>query len=434
MVNKTPREKKLAQRIIKKYNLSPPVDIRNLIENYAKCVEDALPNNADAICIMNIETPLVILDRFKSPNRKRFTLAHELGHLIIPWHNGMISCHTDKDENLDGDSYQIMEAEANSFAAEILMPSEWLTRIVEEFKESGLTEILQIVSHRAEVSMSAAFFSVIHHLQPGYIFYIKNDEWFYGSLRRSKGTDIAIPSSSNEYDGDWLDSCAIAKDSISLDSITVTWWKIPQSLSETELVEIIEESTDLNLNYIFNRINSYGPGVFAASFSKLVNLLPPGYLISVSGDDYKRPFKSPDTNIAPPYYDNVKDEIHWFKEHSYKSGHNRYLGYNYVWGYFVVSAPSPNSIKDNRLSKDILRKILKDCYSTEPERLKFTHKINGIVGSLNNKAPDEFSEFYRIFKEKFIGVEIYIKITEHPEFEIFVINKIKELLAKKARQ
>lgn len=429
------RVKKLAQRIIKKYSLSPPINTKELLGNYADCTEDSLPNNADAICIMNITRPLVILDRFKSENRKRFTLAHELGHLIIPWHNGMISCHTDKDENVDGDAYQLMEAEANKFAAEILMPTEWLEEMVARHEKERLTVLLEEISQKAQVSLSAAFFSVIDHLPTGYIFYIENDSWYYGSFRRSNGTNIAIPSQDDEYDRDWLDSCAIDKGTLDFDSIVVKFWKFPESLSEADLQEIIEDKGQSNFSEICQKINGSGKGVFVASFANLVPLLPQGYVIGVSKGDYERFFKAPSTNIGPPNYKNLADKIRWFKENAYKSGGFKHNEYNYIWGHFVVKVPSIAKVSDKRLSKDILKGILNDCYESQDLRDKYSRKINGIIGFLNNnKDLNDFDEFYKHFKMRFSGQEILKDIIQHSDFEAFVTNKTKELIAKRSRK
>lgn len=429
MHNSIPREKKLAQRILKKYSLSPPINIRELIQNYAKCVEDSLPGNADAICIMNISQPLVILARFKSETRKRFTLAHELGHLVIPWHSGMISCHTDKSDTIDETAYQVMESEANSFAAEILMPSKWLKEIVKEHEKEGIKDLIEIVAHRAEVSRSAAFFSIINHLPSGYIFHIENRELYFSSLKRSPDTNIVIPTQDFRYDINWLDKNAIRKGDYDMDAINITWWKVPKALSTEQLTKIIGESKDLA--YIRQKVDAIREGAFITSFTEIVKLLPPGYVIDLRGGDYDRFFKSPTTNIGIPGFKSARDERAWFKEHADNSGDFEHLGYRYFWGHFIVKKPITQKTTDKRLSKDILRAILNDCYSDDSTRKKMTHKMNGIVGSLNNKAPNQFDEFYRLFRERLIGEKVFENIMSHKDFENFMINKISELLAKR---
>ena len=62
-------------------------------------------------------------------SRKRFTIAHELGHFML---HGNKEVFVDTDKNLfirfrkKQTHYSLEEAEANAFAAELLMPEDWL--------------------------------------------------------------------------------------------------------------------------------------------------------------------------------------------------------------------------------------------------------------------------------------------------------------------
>lgn len=77
-------------------------------------------------------------------NRKRFTLAHEIGHFVLHNHEGF---HFDsKNEsyliklrktNFDPTN-EIEEQEANFFAAELLMPKEFLENDIAKFKDADL--------------------------------------------------------------------------------------------------------------------------------------------------------------------------------------------------------------------------------------------------------------------------------------------------------
>lgn len=71
------------------------------------------------------------VNTYHHPNRQRFTIAHELGHFI--YHEGM-RLHVDEDFRInwrDNDSSKAIywdEIEANRFAAELLMPIDFITR------------------------------------------------------------------------------------------------------------------------------------------------------------------------------------------------------------------------------------------------------------------------------------------------------------------
>lgn len=57
------------------------------------------------------------------PGRKRFAIAHELGHYFLHPQTRQLKMCTEKDMGVWKDSYMCEEAEANAFASELLMPS-----------------------------------------------------------------------------------------------------------------------------------------------------------------------------------------------------------------------------------------------------------------------------------------------------------------------
>jgi Zn-dependent peptidase ImmA (M78 family) len=81
------------------------------------------------------ETPIIGINSLHHPNRQRFSIAHETAHLIL--HRNLISgkVHVDKEfrvqfVRLNRDATSTLgtdkiEIEANQFAAELLMPTDW---------------------------------------------------------------------------------------------------------------------------------------------------------------------------------------------------------------------------------------------------------------------------------------------------------------------
>jgi Zn-dependent peptidase ImmA (M78 family) len=73
--------------------------------------------------------PIIGVNSLHHPNRQRFTIAHELGHLEL--HTEMISTtvHVDKDfpalmrDTASATGTEEIEIQANQFAAELLMPT-----------------------------------------------------------------------------------------------------------------------------------------------------------------------------------------------------------------------------------------------------------------------------------------------------------------------
>lgn len=68
----------------------------------------ALPNNRNGYCFIYKDKPCILIDRnCKSISYKRFTVAHELGHILLG--------HLDSNKQ-----YENMEQEADNFATDII--------------------------------------------------------------------------------------------------------------------------------------------------------------------------------------------------------------------------------------------------------------------------------------------------------------------------
>ena len=94
MENKEKQVRKIAQRVMTKYKLHPPVDMMGLIqEKGITCVEENLGTNADGYSdLKDSDLKIVLNSAIQYEPRKRFTLAHELGHIFISWHSDVTLC------------------------------------------------------------------------------------------------------------------------------------------------------------------------------------------------------------------------------------------------------------------------------------------------------------------------------------------------------
>ena len=85
---------------------------------------------------------IVINSRIREESRKRFTLAHEIGHFVLQGQQEVTApCNQQRIENWDADLYR-PELEANRFAAEILMPRGLMAEFVQS--EPSLESIRSI--------------------------------------------------------------------------------------------------------------------------------------------------------------------------------------------------------------------------------------------------------------------------------------------------
>jgi Zn-dependent peptidase ImmA (M78 family) len=93
-----------------------------------------------------------ILVNQNSPfQRRRFTIGHELGHFLCPWHkplsNDGFRCSSEDMRRVDAlktERGAYMEAEANRFSALILMPFRQFQKDVRRHKDVDINHILEI--------------------------------------------------------------------------------------------------------------------------------------------------------------------------------------------------------------------------------------------------------------------------------------------------
>ncbi len=187
----------LARTLIKKYDLRPPVDIERLAKHYASVEVIPLPIGLDvdgATFDLKVsgKRPKIIVNDNRPPTRRRFTIAHELGHVLVPWHIGSILDEVVLADPKSQTPYWQLEGEANRFASEILLPSDWIVAAIEKFKNPP-TCLEHIVS-TADVSRLAAVITLTNYMPSGYIFAIVNETGAVTSSGRSPGTLANAPT------------------------------------------------------------------------------------------------------------------------------------------------------------------------------------------------------------------------------------------------
>jgi Zn-dependent peptidase ImmA (M78 family) len=115
-------------------------------QRYAVAVAD-LPETIAGACFRDGEGAVLWVNGNQVARRQRFTLAHELGHAWCR-HDGAL--HPDSFETLSGKTSNPYEVQANSFAAQFLMPRAGVEQRVSG--EPGLDDIVHLA---AEFGVSA---------------------------------------------------------------------------------------------------------------------------------------------------------------------------------------------------------------------------------------------------------------------------------------
>ena len=225
-------DKRLARRVIRKYELRPPIDIGSLVNLYARLTFVQIPfQGVDGISL-NLKTPgkatHVIVNSTGSRFRQRFTMAHELGHILIPWHVGAVVIdHLDTSGTRPPSNWTMddwtMENEANSFAAELLMPHSWIEQTVSS--TTDLAEAHKRISFECQTSTLSAAIRLTQFL-PKNIVYASEKDGIVEFSGRTEGT-IASPLERHvEFPNDAFNYSEQHYESKFHGQI-IHWWRLP---------------------------------------------------------------------------------------------------------------------------------------------------------------------------------------------------------------
>jgi Zn-dependent peptidase ImmA (M78 family) len=156
------RAQRAAQKLLLKHNVSePPVDVQKLAEELGATVQlERLDSNVSAILLRSPDGRATIgVNAEHHPNRRRFSIAHEIGHLLL--HDDSPGVFVDEymvHFRADASSRQTdpKEIEANYFAGALLMPEHTLIDDVRARQIDALDDgALRTLAERYSVSQQA---------------------------------------------------------------------------------------------------------------------------------------------------------------------------------------------------------------------------------------------------------------------------------------
>lgn len=153
-----------AMKVWNKAERPVPVPIDNIIREYGLSLqESALEDSISGMMVTRENgTAIVVINEDHHPNRKRFSMAHELGHYLL--HRNARSIFVDASEQKfyrDAEASagtKTQEIEANAFAAELLMPQEAIDERVTEVLTVLDEPIIERLADEFCVSQSAMIF------------------------------------------------------------------------------------------------------------------------------------------------------------------------------------------------------------------------------------------------------------------------------------
>jgi Zn-dependent peptidase ImmA (M78 family) len=160
----------IANQILLKANIkSAPVDIEYIARMCDIVVEETdLGDDVSGVLVVHADKAVIACNPNQGAQRKRFTIAHEFGHFALHKGEETDAVFVDRDfilkkyrsNKVYSDLELKQEQEANSFAASILMPKQFIIQEIskDEMKSLPESELISALANTFDVSISAMTF------------------------------------------------------------------------------------------------------------------------------------------------------------------------------------------------------------------------------------------------------------------------------------
>ncbi|MCU0349360.1 MAG: ImmA/IrrE family metallo-endopeptidase [Flavobacterium sp.] len=181
----------------------------------ATLIEESLPNSDGKIIRGNTKTLIKVNSDIKFEERKRFTIAHEIGHYLL--HNKLeLDVHNETSNSLNwfNSAEQqakkgIQEWEANDFAAELLMPEALVRK--ETFKKKFSPDLVKQLSIRFKTSITSIIYRLLSlDIYPLFVVFVNNGIVRYWSKSNNFWVRVKnitkLPPPSNSVAEEYIDA------------------------------------------------------------------------------------------------------------------------------------------------------------------------------------------------------------------------------------
>ncbi len=247
------REQRAAATLLRRHGFAPPVPVHDLTRRFATLEFELIPGGCDGLILglanAPVEKPTIIVSAGAPKRRQRFTIAHELGHLLLPWHAGaeVVTCNTPAAWSIQSG----WEPEANRFAAELLLPTAWVREAIA--RNHAIPDLLLEVEP-AGASAQATCIALARQLPSGFVWAVLDDDQCVDASGTSPNSSARPLREGEEPDFERLDRFATASYVEMLAGRAVLWWdytnsaqlssEVGQESSATVLERLLERHLD----------------------------------------------------------------------------------------------------------------------------------------------------------------------------------------------
>lgn len=149
-----------ARELLSSLGIDDPAQtsVEDLIIYNDGIVREVPLNNCDGRMVMKNGRSIVSLNsEIEFPQKKRFVLAHELGHIIL--HGNKEATFSDDYSTLEAYKHGVQEKEANDFATELLMPTDLFQKTC--FKQKFGVELIRNLADRFNTSLTSTVYRYV---------------------------------------------------------------------------------------------------------------------------------------------------------------------------------------------------------------------------------------------------------------------------------
>ena len=158
-----------AQQVLARFEIEEgPVPVDRLARKMGAVLRfSPLDSELSGMIFIKEGVPIIGVNSLHHPNRQRFTIAHELGHLELHREEISKAVHVDKEfpvlmrDQKATTGTELLEVQANQFAAELLMPK----KLLDMAMKGGLSDIdadipIEELARKFRVSKQALEFRI----------------------------------------------------------------------------------------------------------------------------------------------------------------------------------------------------------------------------------------------------------------------------------
>lgn len=169
------RARQRAQALIEAYDVKgPPTPLERIVRGEGALLQYVpLDDELSGMAFEKEGVPVIAVNALHHPNRQRFTIAHELGHVLL--HREVISgqVHVDKEfrvlpdlvlnrDQLAASGTDPLEIDANAFASELLIPKAWVEQEIAGAWNMDDDEKMASLARKFRVSVTAIQFRLVN--------------------------------------------------------------------------------------------------------------------------------------------------------------------------------------------------------------------------------------------------------------------------------